>query len=187
MNDFAQAAAADLMLDPARIEAYRLLLRASGFVPVPVIGKRPVMDGWQRLGGATEHEVRRWTRTRSAETNTGILTRLNPAVDLDIHDEEGTACSRAAVRRCTAARQKSCANSPSAPRPSRKSSPTISPRPASTTKPSNGGARRATKRFAALPSRRRSLISVRRLPGRTTGRPHQPRPRRLELARPPSD
>ena len=51
--------------------------------------------------------------------------------------------------------------------PSPKRSPIISPRPASTISPSNGGARRATRRCAARPSRRRSPISARRSRWRT--------------------
>ena len=55
-----------------------------------------------------------------------------------------------------------------AAQPSRKSSPIISPRPASTNSRSNGGARRAIKPCAARHSRRRSPISARRSPWRTS-------------------
>lgn len=74
--------------DPTAIEGFRLKLRAAGFPPVPVNGKKALIDGWQRLGDATEHEIKRWTRARPAETNTGILTRLTPAFDIDILDPE---------------------------------------------------------------------------------------------------
>ena len=84
-----------------------------------------------------------------------------------IQDAAYESLLRAAVRRCTAAPLKSCATSPSAPRPSPKRSRIISPRPASTISPSNGGARRAMRRFAAQPSRRRSRISARRSRWRT--------------------
>ena len=53
--------------------------------------------------------------------------------------------------------------------PSPKRSRIISPRPASTISPSNGGARRATRLCAARPSRRRSPISARRSRWRTRG------------------
>ena len=52
-------------------------------------------------------------------------------------------------------------------RPSRRRSRIISLRPASTTSRSNGGARLATRRCAARPSRRRSPISARRSRWRT--------------------
>ena len=74
--------------DPTAIEAFRLQLRAGGFSPLPLNGKRALMEGWARLGDATEHEIRRWTRTRPAETNTGVLTRTSPAFDIDILDPE---------------------------------------------------------------------------------------------------
>ena len=54
--------------------------------------------------------------------------------------------------------------------PSPKRSRIISPRPASTISPSNGGARPATRRCAARPSRRRSPISARRSRWRTRRR-----------------
>jgi predicted ATPase len=66
-----------------------------------------------------------------------------------------------------AAPPNSCAISPSALRPSRKSSPIISPRPASTSSQSNGGAKRAIKPCAVRRSRRRSPISARRSRWRT--------------------
>jgi hypothetical protein len=75
-------------LDPARIEAYRLRLRRAGFSPVPVSGKAAYLPGWQRLGDVTEFEIKGWTKTRPVETNTGILTRLCPALDIDTLDPE---------------------------------------------------------------------------------------------------
>ena len=83
-----------------------------------------------------------------------------------------TACSRAAARRCTVAPPTRW----SPPTPSPKRSRIISPRPASTISPSNGGARRATKLCAAQPSRRRSPISARRSRWRTRARRHGRRP-----------
>ena len=52
-------------------------------------------------------------------------------------------------------------------RPNPRRSPIISRKPASTILRSNGGARRATRRFAARPSRRRYPTSARRSPWRT--------------------
>ena len=75
-------------LDPRRIEAYRLQLRGADFAPIPVNGKAAYLDGWQRLGDVTELEIKRWTVTRPAESNTGILTRRTPTLDTDILDPE---------------------------------------------------------------------------------------------------
>ena len=57
--------------------------------------------------------------------------------------------------------------------PSPKRSRIISPKPASTISRSNGGARRATRRCAARPSRRRSPISARRSRWRTRRAPRR--------------
>jgi hypothetical protein len=79
----------------------RLRLRAAGFSPVPLNGKSPdAVAGWQRLGDATEHEIRRWLNTRPAHLNTGVLTRLAPGFDIDILDED---CVVAIERRLRAA------------------------------------------------------------------------------------
>jgi Protein of unknown function (DUF3631)/Bifunctional DNA primase/polymerase, N-terminal len=77
-------------LDPARIEAYRLKVRVAGFAPIPVDGKKkkPPMEGWQRLGDATEHEIKLWTRAWPSAPSTGILTRRTPCLDADILDPE---------------------------------------------------------------------------------------------------
>jgi hypothetical protein len=87
-------------LDPARIEAYRLKVRRAGFAPVPVDGKKkkPPMDGWQRLGDATEHEIRRWTRAWPSASSTGILTRRTPCLDADILDPEAADAVERLVR-----------------------------------------------------------------------------------------
>ena len=71
----------------------------------------------------------------------------------------------------------------------RRRSPIISPRPASTISRSNGGARRATRRSAVRPSRKRSPISARRSRWRTgwtsVVRLSEPQPRTKRLqARP---
>jgi len=58
-------------------------LAALGYEPVPIIRgeKRPAVDKWQ-AGGWEEH-------TQQFETNyTGLLTRFNPGVDIDVSDEE---------------------------------------------------------------------------------------------------
>jgi hypothetical protein len=87
-------------LDPARIEAYRLRVRGAGFAPVPVNGKmkKPPMDGWQRLGDATEHEIRGWTRAWPSAPSTGILTRRTPCLDADILDPDAAEAVERLVR-----------------------------------------------------------------------------------------
>ena len=73
------------MLDPTSSPtARRLAMRAHGYSPLPLNGKAPKIASWQKRAGATEHEIAAWARSRPAETNTGLLTRNNPAFDVDI-------------------------------------------------------------------------------------------------------
>jgi hypothetical protein len=62
----------------------RLAMRARGYSPLPLNGKAPKIASWQTRADATEHEIHAWARGRSAETNTGLLTRNHPAFDVDI-------------------------------------------------------------------------------------------------------
>lgn len=67
-------------------------LAAMGYEPVPIIRgeKRPAVDKWQ-AGGWEAH-------TQQFETNyTGLLTRFNPGVDIDVSDEELVQAIRAIV------------------------------------------------------------------------------------------
>jgi Protein of unknown function (DUF3987)/Bifunctional DNA primase/polymerase, N-terminal len=72
-------------------------MRAHGYSPLPLNGKAPKIDSWQRLIDATEHEISSWARVRPAETNTGLLTRNNPAFDIDILSSADVADAAAGV------------------------------------------------------------------------------------------
>jgi hypothetical protein len=64
-------------------EVRRQLLSA-GFCPLPLNGKKPVIDAWQTRLDVTDHEIELWGRSASGATNTGILTRTTPVLDIDI-------------------------------------------------------------------------------------------------------
>ena len=66
-------------------EARRRLL-AGGYSPLPLIGKRPVFDDWQKRIDVTEHEIEYWSRSAPAAANTGILTKFVPTLDIDLLD-----------------------------------------------------------------------------------------------------
>src|SRR5262245_23113260 len=76
----------------------RLQLVAAGYVPVPLFGKIPPsygknnakrgLAGWQNLQDITAEQVEMWSRTWPDARNTGCLTRLMPALDLDILAED---------------------------------------------------------------------------------------------------
>jgi putative DNA primase/helicase len=79
-------------------EDVRLRLLASGFCPTPCVGKRPILKDWQTQHEPTLLEIEGWSRTATAATNTGILTRVTPAFDIDILDPEAAAAVEALVR-----------------------------------------------------------------------------------------
>src|SRR5262249_8892265 len=73
--------------NPKRAPAARQALLKNGYEPTPLVGKRPVLDQWQNLRPTAE-DIAAWDVTHPNATNTGILTRLVPAIDDDVLDEE---------------------------------------------------------------------------------------------------
>ena len=71
-----------------RPDDVRRQLLEAGYCPIPLTGKKPVLDGWQGLREVTPDEIQWWSRTRPAATNTGVQTRLTPTLDIDILDED---------------------------------------------------------------------------------------------------
>jgi hypothetical protein len=53
---------------------------------LPLYGKAPAIEAWQKQNDTTEHEIEFWSRMHPAAQNTGILTRLTPTLDVDIRD-----------------------------------------------------------------------------------------------------
>jgi hypothetical protein len=82
----------------AAATACRLQLWATGFSPVAVDGKRPVAAGWQRKKYVTEDEIQLWAKLYPQATNTGILTRSTPSLDIDVLDDQGATAVEALVR-----------------------------------------------------------------------------------------
>jgi len=70
------------------ITALRLQLRAAGYAPVPVTGKRALMPGWSEKFDASPDEIALWSKLYPDQRNTGVLTRLMPAVDIDLLNPE---------------------------------------------------------------------------------------------------
>ena len=67
------------------ITARRKRLLAAGYAPAPANGKAVHIPGWSSLQ-PTEADIEAWARDRPGDTNTGILTRTTPAVDIDVQD-----------------------------------------------------------------------------------------------------
>ena len=70
-----------------RVSEYRKTLLASGYWPVPVIGKKVLLDDWVNAR-ATTAIIDTWAVTRADHLSTGVLTFNAPFIDLDIMDRQ---------------------------------------------------------------------------------------------------
>jgi len=68
-----------------RATAQRKLLLAAGYVPIAIDGKVPIIPEWQKQQ-PTAGDVDKWPQLYPCAFNTGILTRITPTVDIDVHD-----------------------------------------------------------------------------------------------------
>jgi Bifunctional DNA primase/polymerase, N-terminal len=66
----------------------RQQLRANGYLPILLHGKIPPMKSWQILTVVSSQMIELWGSAWPDATNTGILTRYTPALDIDILNEE---------------------------------------------------------------------------------------------------
>jgi hypothetical protein len=86
----------------------RHALRAAGYCPIPLFGKEPPvyrtnnkragLSGWQNLIDVTREQIDVWGKTWPDATNTGCLTRLMPALDLDLLNEDAVRTIEERVR-----------------------------------------------------------------------------------------
>jgi hypothetical protein len=77
---------------------YRLHLRRAGFAPLPLNGKRPTLKEWTAKGNTNDDEIRLWGQLFPEAENTGVLTQLSPAIDIDIMDPEAAAAVEGLAR-----------------------------------------------------------------------------------------
>jgi hypothetical protein len=71
----------------ASVLEVRQALADRGFTPIPVIGKAPPFKSWQKIENVSRSMLEAWGRNWPRATNTGILTRLTPTIDIDILNE----------------------------------------------------------------------------------------------------
>jgi AAA domain/Bifunctional DNA primase/polymerase, N-terminal len=64
----------------------RLKLRKRGFHPIPVIGKAPPMEKWQKRSETSEGDIEMWDKLFPQASNTGVLTAFTPCLDIDVLD-----------------------------------------------------------------------------------------------------
>ena len=76
----------------------RAKLAANGYDCVPLVGKRPVLPGWQKKTGATPEDFNHWDIQPSRATNTGLNSPRTPGIDLDITNPEAATMLGDAVR-----------------------------------------------------------------------------------------
>jgi putative DNA primase/helicase len=79
-------------------EDIRKRLLHAGYTPVPCVGKAPILKAWQKQHGPTAFDIESWSRTAPAAGNTGLLTRLTPAFDIDILAPDAAAAVEELVR-----------------------------------------------------------------------------------------
>src|SRR5262249_10122162 len=63
----------------------RRAVRGKGYSPIPINGKKPdMLKGWQEKHQTNDAEIQLWDKMWPNATNTGILTKFTPAIDIDL-------------------------------------------------------------------------------------------------------
>ena len=70
------------------ITTTRLTLLENGYLPIPCEGKIPAPKEWQKRTDTNPEEIKLWEKVFPHARNTGILTQLTPALDVDILNPE---------------------------------------------------------------------------------------------------
>jgi hypothetical protein len=73
------------------------LLRA-GFLPLPLHGKLPAFREWQKRTNTTPGDIEIWDDSYPLARNTGVLTALAPALDIDITNADAAQAIEDMVR-----------------------------------------------------------------------------------------
>ena len=99
---------ADIAAEHSKVLALRLALLRGDYVPIPLFGKAPPVYGknnsrkglgsWQKLENVSYEQIEMWGRTWPDAVNTGVLTRLTPALDLDLLNEDAAVAAEDYVR-----------------------------------------------------------------------------------------
>src|SRR5262245_38658107 len=86
------------MVAPHSPAERRKQLLHAGYVPTPVGGKRGVLKAWQKKIETNDAEIDLWSELYPDAKSTGLLTRLMPALDLDILDQDAAEACEALAR-----------------------------------------------------------------------------------------
>ena len=71
----------------ATVLEIRQALADRGYVPIPATGKMPPFARWQKIENVSHSMLEAWNRNWPRASNTGILTKLTPTLDVDILNE----------------------------------------------------------------------------------------------------
>src|SRR5262249_54177945 len=74
-------------------------LRAAGFDPLPLHGKRPAADKLQKYSNVASEQIRSGSVHWPDAVNTGTITKLTPAIDIDIREQDTAEAIEDLVRR----------------------------------------------------------------------------------------
>jgi AAA domain/Bifunctional DNA primase/polymerase, N-terminal len=82
-------------MDPT---ALRHQLLAAGFCPLPLRGKKPFQEHWQKRTEPSRGDIDNWWLHWPDAVNTGLLTRLMPTLDIDVLNPEAAEAIENLVR-----------------------------------------------------------------------------------------
>src|SRR5262245_52889452 len=82
----------------ATVLEVRQALVDRGYVPIPVIGKAPPFNNWQKVENVSRAMLEAWARNFPRATNTGVLTRVTPCIDVDVLNEPAAIAAEESIR-----------------------------------------------------------------------------------------
>src|SRR4249919_3252810 len=82
----------------ATVLEVRQALVDRGYVPIPVIGKAPPFKLWQKIDAVSHAMLEAWGKNWPRASNTGILTKHTPTLDVDVLNEPAAIAIEELVR-----------------------------------------------------------------------------------------
>ena len=76
----------------------RKRLCVAGFMPIPVVGKKPPLSNWQTKTETNDGEIDIWSSMYPSAKGTGLLTQQMPTLDIDIKNPEAAEAVEQLVR-----------------------------------------------------------------------------------------
>jgi hypothetical protein len=86
------------MADQVTLEI-RLQLRRLGYDPLPLVGKACFLKQWETKTNISAEEIALWSTTHPHASNTGVVNKFTPFLDIDILNEEAAKAAEEIVRR----------------------------------------------------------------------------------------